>query len=73
MAYMCGCNAPRQLLEMVYDEDVLQYPEIDKFGMYIRHLDTDIAWFAKSSNRFKTNCSGSAGKTHRKYCLAKII
>ena len=57
MAYMCGCNISRQLLEMVYDEEVTRYPENDKFGMYIRHLDTDIAWFIKSPNRFKTKPS----------------
>ncbi|MBR3171036.1 MAG: ATP-grasp domain-containing protein [Lachnospiraceae bacterium] len=57
MAYMCGCNVSRQLLEMVYDEEVTQYPENDKFGMYIRHLDTDIAWFIKSPERFKTKPS----------------
>ena len=53
MAYMCGFNISRQMLEMAYDEDVIRYPENDKFGMYIRHLDTDIAWFLKSPNRFK--------------------
>lgn len=57
VAFMCGCNVSRQMLEMVYDEDVIQYPENDKFGMYIRHLDTDIAWFLKSPNRFKTKPS----------------
>lgn len=57
MAYMLGYNISRQMLEMVYDENVIQYPENDKFGMYIRHLDTDIAWFLKSPNRFKTKPS----------------
>lgn len=57
MAYMCGCNVSRQMLEMTYDEDVIQYPENTKFGMYIRHLDTDLAWFLKSPNRFKTKPS----------------
>ena len=57
MAYMLGFNISRQLLEMVYDQDVIQYPENDKFGLYIRHLDTDIAWFLKSPNRFKAKPS----------------
>ena len=57
MAYMCGCNISRQMLEMTYDEDVIQYPENDKFGMYIRHFDTDLAWFLKSPNRFKAKPS----------------
>ena len=57
MAYMCGCNVSRQMLEMIYGEDVTQYPENDRFGMYIRHLDTDIAWFIKSKDRFRTKPS----------------
>lgn len=57
MAYMCGCNISRQLLEMIYDQDVIRYPENAKFGMYIRHLDTDIAWFLKSPTRFHTKPS----------------
>ncbi len=57
MAYMCGCNISRQLLEMIYEQDVIQYPENKKFGMYIRHLDTDIAWFLKSPSRFRTKPS----------------
>lgn len=57
MAYMCGYNISRQFLEMIYDQDVTQYPENNKFGMYIRHLDTDLAWFLKSKNRFKTKPS----------------
>ncbi len=57
MAYMCGCNISRQFLEMIYGEDVIQYPENNRFGIYIRHLDTDIAWFIKSPNRFRTKPS----------------
>ena len=52
MAYLCGFNISRQLLEMIYDEEVIRYPENDKFGMFLRHLDTDIAWFIKSPKRF---------------------
>ena len=57
MAYMLGYNISRQMLEMVYDQDVIQYPENDKFGIYIRHLDTDIAWFLKSPDRFRAKPS----------------
>lgn len=57
VAFMCGCNVSRQFLELVYDQEVIQYPENNKFGMYVRHLDTDIAWFLKSPNRFKTKPS----------------
>ena len=45
------------MLEMIYDQDVIQYPENNRFGMYIRHLDTDIAWFLKSSDRFRAKPS----------------
>ena len=57
VAFMVGCNISRQMLEMIYEQDVIQYPENDKFGMYIRHIDTDIAWFLKSPNRFKAKPS----------------
>ena len=57
MAYMLGYNISRQMLEMVYNEDVIQYPENDRFGLYIRHFDTDIAWFLKSPNRFNAKPS----------------
>ncbi len=57
MAFMCGCNVSEQLLEMTYDEDVVRYPENDKFGLYLRHFDTDLAWFFKSPNRFRSKPS----------------
>ena len=57
VAYMCGCNVSRQLLDMVYDQNVIQYPENNRFGLYVRHLDTDIAWFLKSPNRLKAKPS----------------
>ena len=52
MAYVCGYNISKQFLEMIYDQDVTVYPENAKFGIFLRHLDTDIAWFLKSPNRF---------------------
>ena len=57
MAYLCGFNISRQMLEMVLGEEVTQYEENKKFGMYIRHFDTDIAWFLKSSKRFRAKPS----------------
>lgn len=57
MAYMCGFNISRQLIEMIYDQDVIQYGENEKFNMYLRHLDTDIMWFIKSKDRFKVKPS----------------
>ena len=71
MAYMLGYNISRQMLEMVYDDDVVQYPENDRFGLYIRHLDTDIAWFLKSPNRFKTKPSWFSWKNTQEVLYSK--
>ena len=71
MAYMCGCNISRQLLEMIYDEEVIQYPENNKFGMYIRHLDTDLVWFFKSPNRFRTKPSWFSWKNTQEILYSK--
>ena len=59
------------MLEMVYDEDVIQYPENDKFGMYIRHFDTDIAWFLKSPDRFKAKPSWFSWKNTQEVLYSK--
>ena len=71
LAYMCGFNISRQLLEMVYDEKVTQYPVNDKFGMYIRHFDTDIAWFLKSPDRFKAKPSWFSWKNTQEALYSK--
>ena len=56
---------------MVYDQDVIQYPENDKFGMYIRHFDTDLAWFIKSPSRFKTKPSWFSWKNTQEVLYSK--
>ena len=71
MAYMLGYNISRQMLEMIYEEEVVQYPENDRFGLYIRHLDTDIAWFLKSPNRFKTKPSWFSWKNTQEVLYSK--
>ena len=71
MAYMLGYNISRQMLEMIYDQDVIQYPENDKFGIYIRHLDTDIAWFLKSPDRFKAKPSWFSWKNTQEVLYSK--
>jgi predicted ATP-grasp superfamily ATP-dependent carboligase len=71
MAYMCGFNVSQQMLEMIYDQDVIQYPENDKFGMYIRHMDTDIAWFLKSPDRFKAQPSWFSWKNTQEILFSK--
>ena len=57
LAFMCGFNISQQLLELVYDEEIIKYPENKQFGKYLRHLDTDIAWFIKSPERFRAQPS----------------
>ena len=57
MSYLCGFNISRQFIEMIYDKEVIQYPENEKIGIYIRHFDTDFMWFLKSRNRFKAKPS----------------
>ncbi len=71
MAYMLGYNISRQMLEMIYDENIIQYPENDKFGLYIRHLDTDIAWFLKSPSRFKAKPSWFSWKNTQEVLYSK--
>ena len=57
LAYMCGFNISKQMMEMAYDQDVTQYGDNEKYGMSLRHFDTDIAWFMKSPNRFRSKPS----------------
>lgn len=71
MAYMCGFNISRQMVEMAYDEDVTQYPENDKFGLYLRHFDTDLAWFFKSPDRFKVKPSWFSWKNTEEVLYSK--
>lgn len=71
LAYMCGFNISQQLLEMVYDKEVIQYPMNDKFGMYIRHFDTDIAWFLKSPDRFRAKPSWFSWKNTQEALFSK--
>lgn len=57
LAYMCGFNIARQMLEMTYGENVTQYPYYSGKDMYVRHFDTDLAWFLKSKDRFHSKPS----------------
>lgn len=57
LAYMCGFNIARQMLEMTYGEKVTQYPYYTGKDMYVRHFDTDLAWFLKSKDRFRSKPS----------------
>ena len=71
LGYMCGYNIARQMLEMIYDEDVTQYPENTQFDKYLRHFDTDIAWFIHSPNRFKAKPSWFSWKNTQEVLFSK--
>lgn len=57
LAYKCGFNIARQMLEMTYGEKVTQYPYYTGKDMYVRHFDTDLAWFIKAKDRFHSKPS----------------
>jgi len=57
LAFKCGFNIARQMLEMTYGEKVTQYPYYTGKDMYVRHFDTDLAWFLKSKDRFRSKPS----------------
>jgi len=71
VAYMLGYNVSKQLLEMIYDEEVTQYPENTKFGKYLRHFDTDLAWLLNSPNRFSTKPSWFSWKNTQEVVFSK--
>lgn len=57
LAFMCGFNIARQMLELTYGEEVTKYPYYTGKDMYVRHFDTDLAWFLKSKDRFRAQPS----------------
>ena len=71
LGYMCGFNIAKQMLEMIYDEEVTKYPENKQFDKYLRHFDTDIAWFLHSSNRFNAKPSWFSWKNTQEVLFSK--
>ena len=71
MAYLCGCNVSRQFLEMIFDQEVTAYPENQSFGMYIRHFDTDLAWFLHSKDRFRAHPSWFSWKNTQEILFSR--
>ena len=57
LAFLCGYNIARQMLELCYGEEVTQYPPNQDYEKYVRHFDTEIAWFLKSPDRFRAKPS----------------
>jgi hypothetical protein len=56
---------------MIYDEEVTQYPENTQFGKYVRHFDTDLAWFVKSKDRFSSKPSWFSWKNTEEVLFCK--
>jgi predicted ATP-grasp superfamily ATP-dependent carboligase len=71
LAYMLGYNISQQFLELVYDEEVTRYPENTQFDKYLRHFDTDIAWFLKSPKRFSAKPSWFSWKNTEEVLFRK--
>ena len=71
MGFMCGCNISRQFIEMAYDQDVTEYPENNKYGLYLRHFDNDLAWFLKSPDRFLAKPSWFSWKNTQEVLYSK--
>ena len=71
VAYMLGYNISQQFIELIYDEEVTRYPENTQFGKYLRHFDTDIAWFLKSPTRFSTKPSWFSWKNTEEALFCK--
>lgn len=57
LSWYCGYNVARQLLEMSYGEDVIAYPDNNRFSMMARHSQADFMWFLKSKDRFRARPS----------------
>lgn len=57
LTWMCGINASKQFIEMVYGEEVTDYGNNTRFGMMARHFQADFMWFLKSPDRFRAKPS----------------
>ena len=56
---------------MAYDQDVTEYPENNKYGLYLRHFDNDLAWFLKSPDRFLAKPSWFSWKNTQEVLYSK--
>lgn len=71
LGFMCGFNIAKQMLELVYDEEVTKYPDNSQFDKYLRHFDIDLAWFMHSPNRFKAKPSWFSWKNTQEVLFSK--
>jgi predicted ATP-grasp superfamily ATP-dependent carboligase len=56
IAFEAGVDIARQILQLAFDEPVVQCTTYKK-NVCLRCIHTDLLWFLKSENRFKTNPS----------------
>ncbi len=56
ICFIAGVNQARQILELLYSEEVTEYKQY-KIGQRLRCSQTDLMWFIKSSDRFKSKPS----------------
>ena len=56
ITFMAGTDQARQMLELVYNEEVTEYKTY-KLDQRLRCSQTDFLWFLKSKNRFKAKPS----------------
>ena len=57
LSRQCGYNVAKMLIDMAMDSEVDCYPFNTREGLCTRHMDTDLAWFVKSPDRFRANPS----------------
>lgn len=56
IAFEAGVDIAQQMLQLAFDEPVTRFPTYEK-DVCLRCIHTDILWFLKSGNRFKTSPS----------------
>ena len=56
IVFEAGVDQAKQMLELVYGEEVTKY-DTCKIGQRLRCSQTDLLWFLKSKNRFRSNPS----------------
>lgn len=61
IVFVSGVDQARQMLEYSFDEKVTSYKKY-KIGQRLRCSQTDLLWFLKSPNRFKSNPSWFSNK-----------
>ncbi len=56
ICYAAGINFSQQILQDYLDEEITPFPDYPE-GIYLRYLHTDILWFLKAKDRFRSKPS----------------